>query len=312
MTELALNILDLCQNSLTAGARTLSVSVTRRDGWIRMTVEDDGCGMDAQAVRQCMDPFYSTKTTRRTGLGLSLTRACAESAGGEMKIESEKGRGTRVSASLRYDHADCPPMGDLTGVIQALATTGRAELIFRYEGAEGSFALDMREIRSVLDGVPVTAPEVFRWIGDYLEEGFCQADGAHALTAGEIFFGGAYTMKSIAELEAIRVATLDQVNLRREHADASHVVIGMGTCGIAAGAKDVLKAFMAEANARGLLNMTVAQTGCMGNCELEPIVEVACPGMEKAIYTKVKPEMVTRIVAEHIVGGKPVEEYIAK
>ena len=119
-------------------------------------------------------------------------------------------------------------------------------------------------------------------------------------------------MKSVAELEAIRLATLGQVNLRREHAAAVHVVIGMGTCGIAAGAKNVLKAFMAEANEKELLKMTVAQTGCMGRCDLEPMVEVACPGQEKVLYTKVKPEMVGRIVAEHVVGGKPVEEYIAK
>ena len=119
-------------------------------------------------------------------------------------------------------------------------------------------------------------------------------------------------MKSVAELEAIRLATLGQVNLRREHEDAIHVVIGMGTCGIAAGAKEVLKAFMAEASAKELLTMTVAQTGCMGRCDLEPMVEVGRPGQEKVLYTKVKPEMVGRIVAEHVIGGKPVEEYIAK
>ena len=117
-------------------------------------------------------------------------------------------------------------------------------------------------------------------------------------------------MKSVAELEAIRLATLGQVNLRREHADASHVVVSMGTCGIAAGAKDVVKAFMNEAGARGLLNMTISQTGCMGYCAMEPVVEVSCPNTEKVLYTRVTPDMVARIVEEHIVGGKIVVEYM--
>ena len=199
-----------------------------------------------------------------------------------------------------------------TGTVQTLAVMERPCLRFRYEGAYGALELDMEEVRRILGGVPVSSPGVFQWIEGYLQEGFCRADGAEALNAGEIYFGGAFTMKSVAELEAIRLATLEQVNLRREHEDAIHVVIGMGTCGIAAGAKEVLKAFMAEANAKELLKMTVAQTGCMGRCDLEPMVEVGLPGQEKVLYTKVKPEMVGRIVAEHVIGGKPVEEYIAK
>ena len=312
MTELSLNILDLCQNSVRAGAREIKLLITRRAGEVRIVIEDDGCGMDEETLNRCTDPFFTTRTTRRTGLGLPLMKARAEMCGGRMTVDSAEGRGTRVEVSMRYDSPDCPPMGDLTGAVQALAAMAEPALFFRYEGPRGSVELDMREVIKALGEVPVHHPAVFGWVGDYLKEGFCRADGAEALNAGEIYFGGAYTMKSIAELEAIRLATLEQVNLRREHEDASHVVIGMGTCGIAAGAKDVLKAFMAEANERGLLNLTVAQTGCMGNCELEPIVEVSCPGMEKVIYTKVKPEMASRIVAEHIVGGKAVEDYTAK
>ena len=115
-------------------------------------------------------------------------------------------------------------------------------------------------------------------------------------------------MKSIEELKAIREKTLDQVNLRREH-EGIRVVVGMATCGIAAGARPVLNAFMEEANKRGLIDVTIAQTGCIGMCRLEPIVEVNYPGQEKTTYVKVTPEMVARIVAEHIVNGKPVAEY---
>ena len=312
MTELSLNILDLCQNAVAAGAKKLRLLIRRRDGRIRIVIEDDGRGMDGKTLEKCQDPFFTTRTTRRIGLGLPLMKARAEACGGELRVTSEKGRGTRVDISMRYDCMDCPPMGDLKGAVQALSALDSPLLSFCYEGAHGCVKLEMSEVKEALGGVSAGHPRVLEWIGEYLEEGFCRADGAEALTAGEIYFGGAYTMKSIAELEAIRLATLGQVNLRREHEDASHVVVGMGTCGIAAGAKDVVKAFMAEANEKGLLNMTVAQTGCMGYCDMEPMVEVSCPGLEKVIYTKVTPEMVGRIVAEHIIGGKPVEEYIAK
>ena len=312
MTELALHILDLCQNSASAGAENLRLDIIRQNGLIELSIEDDGCGMDEEALRQCTSPFFTTRATRRVGLGIPLMKACAERCAGTMRIESQKGRGTRIWARFRYDVPDCPPMGDLTGTVQTLSLMDKPCLHFEYTGECGRTELDLKELRAATGGLPPSHPAVFAWIGEYLSEGLKRADGAQALTAGEIYFGGAYTMKSIAELEAIRLATLEQVNLRREHADATHVVIAMGTCGIAAGAKGVLKAFMAEANERGLLNMTVSQVGCMGYCSLEPMVEVSCPDAEKVLYTKVTPDMVGRIVAEHIVGGKPVEEYIAR
>lgn len=115
-------------------------------------------------------------------------------------------------------------------------------------------------------------------------------------------------MKTLAELEAIRQRTLDQVNLRKEH-EGTRVVVGMATCGIAAGARPVMLAFMEEVNKRGLKDITVAQTGCIGMCRLEPMVEVTLPGQEKVTYVKVSPEMVPRIITEHLVNGAPVKEY---
>ncbi|MDL2205898.1 (2Fe-2S) ferredoxin domain-containing protein [Eubacteriales bacterium OttesenSCG-928-N13] len=115
-------------------------------------------------------------------------------------------------------------------------------------------------------------------------------------------------MKSFAELEAIRQKTLDQVNLRREH-EGTRVVVGMATCGIAAGARPVMLAFLDEVSKRGLLDVTVAQTGCIGMCRLEPMVEITLPGQPKVTYVKVTPEMVSRIVTEHVVNGRVVDEY---
>ncbi len=116
-------------------------------------------------------------------------------------------------------------------------------------------------------------------------------------------------MKSIAELEAIRQRTLDKVMLRKADKDAVRVVVGMATCGIAAGARPVLLGFVEELARRNLQNVTVSQTGCIGMCRLEPMVDVIVPGQEKVTYVKVKPEMVGRIVAEHIVNGCPVESF---
>ena len=117
-------------------------------------------------------------------------------------------------------------------------------------------------------------------------------------------------MKSLAELQAIREKTLNRINLRKEEeGEATRVVIGMATCGIAAGARPVMLSFMDEINKRGLQHVTVSQTGCIGMCRLEPMVDVILPGQEKVTYVHVKPEMVPRIVAEHIVNGRPVEEY---
>lgn len=115
-------------------------------------------------------------------------------------------------------------------------------------------------------------------------------------------------MKSLKELEEIRKKTLEAINLRKENA-GTRIVVGMATCGIAAGARPVLTAFMDEVSNRGLTEVIVAQTGCIGVCRLEPIVEVYKPDQEKVTYVKVTPDMVGRIMTEHIVNGRVVNEY---
>ena len=116
-------------------------------------------------------------------------------------------------------------------------------------------------------------------------------------------------MKSMAELEAIRQKTLENIAMRKEVHDAARVVVGMATCGIAAGARPVMLAFMDEIAKRHLDHVTVSQTGCAGMCRLEPMVDVYVPGQEKVTYVKLTPEMVPRIVTEHIVNGRAVVDY---
>ena len=116
-------------------------------------------------------------------------------------------------------------------------------------------------------------------------------------------------MKSLAELAAIRAKMIDQVNLRKDDNVDTRVVVGMATCGIAAGARPVMLAFVEELKKRGIENVTVAQTGCVGMCRLEPMVEVYVKGQEKVTYVHMNPDKVARVVGEHIVNGKPVDEF---
>ncbi|MEG1441038.1 MAG: (2Fe-2S) ferredoxin domain-containing protein [Oscillospiraceae bacterium] len=115
-------------------------------------------------------------------------------------------------------------------------------------------------------------------------------------------------MKTLADLEAIRKTTLDRVTLRKD-TDGTRVVVGMATCGIAAGARPVMNAFMEEIATRNVQNVTITQTGCIGMCRLEPIVEIYSPNGEKVTYVKMTPEKAVKVVAEHIVNGRPVAEY---
>lgn len=117
-------------------------------------------------------------------------------------------------------------------------------------------------------------------------------------------------MKSLAELEAIRKLTQERINLRKGDAtEHTRIVVGMATCGIAAGARPVMLAFSSEVVRRHLEHVTITQTGCIGMCRLEPMVDVYSPGHDKVTYVHVSADMVSRIVAEHIVNGRPVAEF---
>lgn len=116
-------------------------------------------------------------------------------------------------------------------------------------------------------------------------------------------------MKSLEELQAIRDRVLNQVTLRQENENNVRVVVGMATCGIAAGARPVMKAFVDEVENKGLSNVVVSQTGCIGMCRLEPIVEVYVPGEEKVTYVRMTAEKAAEVVQKHLIDKKPVAEY---
>ena len=116
-------------------------------------------------------------------------------------------------------------------------------------------------------------------------------------------------MKSLAELQALREQMKNKIGIRHDGDTNTRVVVGMATCGIAAGARPVLQAFTEEVAKRGLTHVSVQQTGCIGICQFEPVVEIYTPGQEKVTYVKVTPEMVAKIVTDHVVNGAPVMEY---
>ncbi|WP_405345556.1 (2Fe-2S) ferredoxin domain-containing protein [Ruminococcus sp.] len=116
-------------------------------------------------------------------------------------------------------------------------------------------------------------------------------------------------MKSLAELKAIRDRAQAELQMRQENPNAARVLVGMATCGIAAGARPVLNAFVEEIAKRGLKDVTVTQTGCIGICQYEPVVEVEIPGEEKVTYVKMTPEKAVKVVNDHLVNHNVITEY---
>lgn len=174
MKELSLNILDLAQNSITAGAKHIAVSVIEKAAGdtLLISIEDDGCGMDEDFLRQVTDPFTTTRTTRKVGMGIPLFKMAAEMSGGSFHIESEKGRGTRLEGRFELSNIDRPPIGDMAGTMEALVQ-GAPEIDFTYvrETDKGKFCFSTEELREALGGVPLSEPEVLEWIREYVREG---------------------------------------------------------------------------------------------------------------------------------------------
>lgn len=174
MKELSLHILDIAQNSLTAGARLLTLSVEERQDLLTLVISDDGRGMSPGLLASAADPFTTTRTTRKVGMGLPLLLMAARLTGGDMRLESLPGEGTCVTARFRTDHIDCPPLGDMPSTISLLVQglPEETELTYTHRSPKGTFRFDSLEIRAVLGPeIPLSAPEVTLWIRDYVAEG---------------------------------------------------------------------------------------------------------------------------------------------
>ena len=182
MPELALHILDLVQNSVSAGA-TLVVVIIARDtarDTLTITIEDDGKGMAPEFLERVTSPFTTTRTTRKVGLGIPLFKQLTQMCEGDFQLESTVGKGTKLTARLRASHLDLPPLGDLKGTVETLvaACPEKPDFRFVYSVDGEAFVLDTIQVRQALGGLPLGEPEIVSWIGQYFSEGIAQVEAS--------------------------------------------------------------------------------------------------------------------------------------
>ena len=174
MRELALHILDMVENSIEAGACYVALTIDEHPETDTLTivVQDDGRGMDTTTVQQVRDPFYTTRTTRHVGLGIPLFAAAAERCAGGLEIESELGKGTKVTATFQHTHIDRAPLGDLPSTLMCILMRGTCfDLHYEHHVGRRAFVLDTSEIKSTLEDIPLSHPEVRKWLGEYIAQG---------------------------------------------------------------------------------------------------------------------------------------------
>ena len=175
MKELSLNILDIAKNSVKAGAKNIDISLIESGDVRTLAIKDDGCGMSPEFVATVTDPFTTTRTTRKVGMGIPLLKLAAEQAGGSLKIESSQGEdhGTTVTATFHMSDVDCVPVGDVAGTMATLIQgSPDIDFHFYYKKASGELELSTKEMREVLGDVPLNTPEVLVWVTDTLRESF--------------------------------------------------------------------------------------------------------------------------------------------
>ena len=182
MQEISLNILDVAQNSVSAGAGLIEIGVEEDHSADRLTVviRDNGCGMTPEQVKKVTDPFYTTRTTRKVGLGVPLFKMAAEMTGGSFSIASQPGVGTTVTAVFVPSHVDCMPMGDITSTVCSLIQCNPdRDFCYTYSCDGRGFAGDTRQFRQVLEGVPLNAPEVITFISEFITENTSEVQAPH-------------------------------------------------------------------------------------------------------------------------------------
>jgi hypothetical protein len=172
MRDLCQHMMDLVENAAAAGAKRVQVTVCEdaaRD-CLSLMVEDDGRGMSAELTDRAADPFYTTRTTRRVGLGLSLLRAAAERCGGSFALDSVPGSGTRIECSFRLSNIDTPPMGDVVTTLCALiAVHPEMEMRYEHHAHARSFCMDTQELRAALgDDIAPSEPAALCALRRYL------------------------------------------------------------------------------------------------------------------------------------------------
>lgn len=172
MKTISDHILDILQNSVRAGATLIEIIINEKKNadLYRVELKDNGIGMTNEEVMNAVQPFFTTRTTRKVGLGLPLLKHNAEQTGGSLKIVSQKGKGTTVTADFGLSHIDRPALGDMAGVF-VLSIIGHENIDFVYEHTTdfGQFSISTKELKEALDGVPFREPEIRKSIKELIE-----------------------------------------------------------------------------------------------------------------------------------------------
>lgn len=176
MDELSLYVLDITMNSVRAGATQIEVELVEEGEWLTFTVRDNGCGMTAEQVKKLSDPFFTTRKTRKVGLGIPFLKMLAEMTGGSVKIQSvheseSADHGTETKAVFGRHHIDFIPLGDMVETVKTLIQgSPEIDFFYRHRTEKGEVTLSCAEMRSVLGDIPLNEPEILTWIGENLRE----------------------------------------------------------------------------------------------------------------------------------------------
>jgi anti-sigma regulatory factor (Ser/Thr protein kinase) len=176
MRDMSMHIMDICQNSIKARAKHIKISVVEDEAndIFSFTITDDGCGMSPELLKKVRDPFTTSRTTRKVGLGIPMLEQTCEQCGGRLELASELGKGTVLTAVMSYRSIDRPPMGDIGASLLAMIIPNENEgfeLVYEQVRGEKAFLLDTAEIKAALDVVPMSEPSVMEWISGFIKEG---------------------------------------------------------------------------------------------------------------------------------------------
>ncbi len=174
MRELALHILDIAENGISAGADTMKIVVAEllQENILYIAIEDNGRGMSPELVARVTDPFVTSRTTRKVGMGIPLLKAAAEMCNGFLKITSELGKGTCVEIQFQYDHIDRMPLGNIADTLITLVVgSPNIHWLFDYKMNQETFNFDNQPIKDELGDIPLTEPDILAWIREYIHSG---------------------------------------------------------------------------------------------------------------------------------------------
>lgn len=171
MVELSLHILDIAQNSIVAGAKMMGITIVEdtESDILSIEITDDGRGMKPEVLAGVIDPYTTSRTTRKVGLGLPLLNDACKITGGRLTIESELGKGTKVMATLGLNHIDRQPLGDIAGVLVLLITANPLiRFIYSHKKNGNVYEIDTLEVNEILDGIPINSPQVGKMLKEMI------------------------------------------------------------------------------------------------------------------------------------------------